>query len=183
MSLDDIQFLKSHSFKQHYTFIIDSKDRNYIDNPYPNSYTIYFTEPFKNVFGLEVIDASVPRTMYNVDKNNNTLFYYVGSIDNIETLNYTKIELDIGDFSLPQLIQLLNKKLVDLKIESLSTPPDVKNKIAFTSSQPFVLDMNNSTLRDTLGFNLSQNVDSGFFTKITDPNITKDKNKFRYFIS
>ena len=74
----------------------------------------------------------------------------------------------------------MNKKLINLKIESLSTPPDVKNKIAFTSSYPFVLDMNKSTLRDTLGFNLSQNVDSGFFTKITDPNITKDKNKFRY---
>lgn len=184
MSLDDIQFLKSHSFKQHYTFIIDSKDRDYIDNPYPNNYTIYFTEPFKNVFGLEVIDASVPRTMYNVDQNNNTLVYYIGNIeDNIETLNYITIELDIGDFSLPQLIQLLNKKLINLKIESLSTPPDVKNKIAFTSSYPFVLDMNKSTLRDTLGFNLSQNVDSGFFTKITDPNIIKDKNKFRYFMS
>ena len=184
MSLDDIQFLKSHSFKQHYTFIIDSKDRDYIDNPYPNNYTIYFTEPFKNVFGLEVIDASVPRTMYNVDQNNNTLVYYIGNIeDNIETLNYITIELDVGDFSLPQLIQLLNKKLINLKIESLSTPPDVKNKIAFTSSYPFVLDMNKSTLRDTLGFNLTQNVDSGFFTKITDPNITKDKNKFRYFMS
>ena len=183
MSLDDIQFLKSHSFKQHYTFIIDSKDRDYIDNPYPNNYTIYFTEPFKNVFGLEVIDASVPRTMYNVDQNNNTLVYSIGTIDNVETLMYSTIELDIGDFSLPQLIQLLNKKLSNLKIESLSTPPDVKNKIAFTSSYPFVLDMNKSTLRDTLGFNLSQNVDSGFFTKITDPNITKDKNKFRYFMS
>ena len=184
MSLDDIQFLKSHSFKQHYTFIIDSKDRDYIDNPYPNNYTIYFTEPFKNLFGLEVIDASVPRTMYNVDQNNNTLVYYIGNIeDNIETLNYITIELDIGDFSLPQLIQLLNKKLINLKIESLSTPPDVKNKIAFTSSYPFVLDMNKSTLRDTLGFNLTQNVDSGFFTKITDPNIIKDKNKFRYFMS
>ena len=184
MSLDDIQFLKSHSFKQHYTFIIDSKDRDYIDNPYPNNYTIYFTEPFKNVFGLEVIDASVPRTMYNVDQNNNTLVYYIGNIENnIETLNYITIELDVGDFSLPQLIQLLNKKLINIKIESLSTPPDVKNKIAFTSSYPFVLDMNKSTLRDTLGFNLSQNVDSGFFTKITDPNITKDKNKFRYFMS
>ena len=183
MSLDDIQFLKSQSFKQHYTFIVDSKDRDYIDNPYPNNYTIYFTEPFKNVFGLEVIDASVPRTMYNVDKNNNTLVYYVGNVDNIETLNYITLELDIGDFSLPQLIQLLNKKLINIKIESLSTPPDVKNKIAFTSSFPFVLDMNKSTLRDTLGFNLTQNVDSGFFTKITDPNIIKDKNKFRYFIS
>ena len=147
MSLDDIQFLKTHSFKQHYTFIIDSKDRNYIDNPHPNKYTINFTEPFKNVFGLEVIDASVPRTMYNVDVNNNTLLYFVGNVEtditNVELLNYTKIELDIGDFSLPQLIQLINRKLIDLKIESLSTPPDVKNKIAFTSSKPFVVDMNN----------------------------------------
>ena len=184
MSLDDIQFLKTNSFKQHYTFIIDSKDRNYIDYPHPNNYTIQFTEPFKNVFGLEVVDASVPRTMYNVDKNNNILYYFVGDdISNVELLNYTKLELDIGDFSLAQLIQLLNVKLLNLKIESLSTPPDVKNKIAFTSSKPFVLDMNNSTLRNTLGFNLSQNVSDGYFTQLTDIKITKDNTKFRYFVS
>jgi hypothetical protein len=188
MSIDDIQFLKTNSFKQHYTFIIDSTDRNYIDHPHPNNYTIQFTEPFKNVFGLEVIDASVPRTMYNVDKHNNTLYYYVGDdidyiINNLESLTYIKIELDIGDFSLSQLIQLLNIKLIDLTIESLSTPPDVKNKIAFLSSKPFVLDMNNSTLRNNLGFNLSQNVNDGYFTQINDLLITKDITKFRYFIS
>lgn len=187
MSIDDIQFLKSKSFKQHYTFIIDSKDRNYLEHPHPNNYTITFTEPFKNVFGLEVIDASVPRTMYNVDKNNNKLYYYVFSndeqLDDINGINFTEVVLDTGDFSLSQLIQVLNRKLVDLKIDSLSTPPDVKNKVYFESSRPFILDMNKSTLRNTLGFNLSQNVDDGYFTKITDSKITGDINLFRYFIS
>lgn len=186
MSIDDIQFLKSKSFKQHYTFIIDSKDRNYLEYPHPNNYTITFTEPFKNVFGLEVIDASVPRTMYNVDKNNNKLYYYVYSNTDqldIKDITFTELILDTGDFSLSQLIQVLNRKLVDLKIDSLSTPPDVKNKVYFESSRPFILDMNKSTIRNTLGFNLSQNVKDGYFTKITDSNITNDINLFRYFMS
>lgn len=186
MSIDDIQFLKSKSFKQHYTFIIDSKDRNYLEYPHPNNYTITFAEPFKNVFGLEVIDASVPRTMYNVDKNNNKLYYYVYSDTDqldIKDITFTELILDTGDFSLSQLIQVLNRKLVDLKIDSLSTPPDVKNKVYFESSRPFILDMNKSTIRNTLGFNLSQNVKDGYFTKITDSNITNDINLFRYFMS
>ena len=186
MSIDDIQFLKSKSFKQHYTFIIDSKDRNYLEHPHPNNYTIVFSEPFKNVFGLEVVDASVPRTMYNVDKNNNKLYYYVFNTKeqkDIKDINFTELILETGDFSLSQLIQVLNRNLIDIKIDSLSTPPDVKNKIYFESSRPFILDMNKSTLRNTLGFNLSQNVDDGYFTKITNSDITTDINLFRYFKS
>ena len=119
MSIDDIQYLKSNSFKQNYTFLIDSKDRDYIKNPHPNHYTIEFTTPFRNVFGLEVLDASVPRTMYNVDVNNNILYYYVEQDANVTTqqltlnlinqnIQFNKIEFENGDFSLSQLIQHFN---------------------------------------------------------------------------
>ena len=138
MSIDDIQYLKSNSFKQNYTFLIDSKDRDYIKNPHPNYYTIEFTTPFRNVFGLEVLDASVPRTMYNVDVNNNILYYYVEQDSNVTTqqltfnlinqnIQFNKIEFETGDFSLSQLIQHFNNIIPDITIESLSTPPEVLN--------------------------------------------------------
>jgi len=194
MSIDDIQYLKSNSFKQNYTFLIDSKDRDYIKNPHPNHYTIEFTTPFRNVFGLEVLDASVPRTMYNVDVNNNILYYYVEQDANITTqqltlnlinqnIQFNKIEFETGDFSLSQLIQHFNNIIPDITIESLSTPPEVKNKVKFISSKQFIFDMNNSTIRNVFGFNLSQNVSSGFFTSIVEPSIISDINKFRFFIS
>ena len=37
---------------------------------------------FRNIIGMEIIDASIPRTMYNVDTENNSIYYYIGTDDN-----------------------------------------------------------------------------------------------------
>ena len=87
MSIEDVQYLKNNSIKQSYTFLVDSKDRDRVIYPNPNEYVITFSTPFKNVIGLEVIDASIPRTMYSIDVNNNTLYYYLGSDDDEIILN------------------------------------------------------------------------------------------------
>ena len=117
--------------------------------------------------------------MYNVDVNNNILYYYVEQDANVTTqqltlnlinqnIQFNKIEFETGDFSLSQLIQHFNNIIPDITIESLSTPPEVKNKVKFISSKQFIFDMNNSTIRNVFGFNLSQNVSSGFFTSIVE---------------
>ena len=46
-------YLKNNSIKQHYTFLIDSADRDRDKYPNPNKYTIDFTVPFKNVIGMD----------------------------------------------------------------------------------------------------------------------------------
>jgi hypothetical protein len=73
MSIEDINYLKNNSIKQNYTFLIDSTDRDRDKYPNPNKYVVDFTVPFKNVIGMEIIDASIPRTMYNIDVENNLL--------------------------------------------------------------------------------------------------------------
>jgi len=78
MSIEDINYMKVNSIKQAYTFIIDSSDRDRNVYPNPNNYVIDFSTPFKNVIGMEIIDASIPRVMYTVDVDNNELYYYVG---------------------------------------------------------------------------------------------------------
>jgi len=88
MSIEDINYLKNNSIKQHYTFLIDSADRDRDKYPNPNKYTIDFTVPFKNVIGMEIIDSSIPRTMYNIDYENNELFYYIGK--NKNDINITR---------------------------------------------------------------------------------------------
>lgn len=188
MSIDDIDYLKSNSFKQSYTFIIDSEDRDHIIYPSPNNYTVSFTVPFKNVFGLEVIDASVPRTMFSVDKYNNTLFYsiYDGDVDNVEIAPiFKKVVISEGDYTVARLVLELNTHLKDddIYVESVSNPPDLKNQIRFVSnSNSFILDMNNSTIRSTLGFNLTQNtLGLGLFRQVQT--ISLDKTKYRYFHS
>ena len=206
MSIEDVDYLKSNSFKQSYTFLVDSKDRDYIQHPHPNNYTVHFTVPFKNVFGLEIIDASVPRTMYNVDYHNNILYYaIVEHFENDNTpidknqleTNINKITVSPGDYSITSLMKEINTKIEQyitqqiqdghnhdyfFKIESVSTPVDIKNKIRFVSDQSFVLDMNRSTIRDILGFNLTQNVYTVNSHKFI-PGISNDPTMFRYFYS
>jgi hypothetical protein len=79
MSIEDINFMKANSIKQAYTFIIDSSERDRNMYPNPNNYVVNFSTPFKNIIGLEIIDASIPRAMYTIDIDNNDFVYYVGN--------------------------------------------------------------------------------------------------------
>lgn len=88
MSIEDVDFMKQHSIKENFTFIIDSSKRNKTEYPNPNNYSITFDMPFKNVFGIEVLDVSIPKTMYNIDINTNILKIYINTTKNsIEDLN------------------------------------------------------------------------------------------------
>jgi hypothetical protein len=78
MSIEDINYMKENSIKQAYTFIIDSSERERDLYPNPNNYVVNFSTPFKNIIGMEIIDASIPRAMYTIDVDNNELYYYIG---------------------------------------------------------------------------------------------------------
>jgi len=194
MSIDDIQYLKQNSFKQSYSFIIDSKDRNYLDFRDPNNYTITFDEPFKNVFGLEVIDASVPKTMYNIDKYNNKLFIKINKPNNSDFIHKTikndefdAFQIKEGEYSISTLIKQINNEIYkqyqnDIKINALSTPPEITNKIQFKSQYQFILNMNKSTINKSLGFDLTQNDNQNIHFEYI-PEISNDITKYKFFLS
>jgi hypothetical protein len=79
MSIEDINYMKENSIKQAYTFIIDSSERDRNMFPNPNNYVVNFSTPFKNIIGMEIIDASIPRAMYTIDVDNNEFYYYIGN--------------------------------------------------------------------------------------------------------
>ena len=79
MSIEDINYMKENSIKQAYTFIIDSSERDRNLFPNPNNYVVNFSTPFKNIIGMEIIDASIPRAMYTIDVDNNEFYYYIGN--------------------------------------------------------------------------------------------------------
>ena len=79
MSIEDINYMKENSIKQSYTFIVDSFDRDRNMYPDPNNYVINFSTPFRNIIGMEIIDASIPRAMYTIDVDNNEIYYYIGN--------------------------------------------------------------------------------------------------------
>lgn len=176
MSIEDIDYLKKNSIKESFLFIVDSKDRDYLKYPDPNYYSIKVNTPFKNVIGIEVIDYSIPRTMYSLDIYNNNLFIYIANSPNdfivnngLDPLNanmniFTKFEMNIGNYNLltfmPTFNSLMIKKNIEdsinypspIEIITYSNPPELTNVITFTCQKPFILNMSDSSMAETLGF-------------------------------
>ena len=166
MPIEDVDYLKAKSIKQNYVFLVDSKDRDRSVYPTPSEYLVRFDTPFLNVCGLEVLEATIPRTMYNVDVANNTIRFciYVDGFSGERT--FTTNEVTIGDYSLQTLVPALNQVMkmqvlghangvvAGITVAPLSSPPDLRNIIVFTCPYPFILDMQGSTIAETLGFDL-----------------------------
>jgi hypothetical protein len=187
MSIEDIHYLKNNSIKQTCVILIDSKNRDLNVYPNPNDYVVFFNVPFKNVIGFDIIDSSIPRTMYSVDKYNNSLFIYIHPTTDIETFNnvinnldnknnkdptfnsiFTEIIIAPGDYSLLAFIEEFNNQIKNIflpkyfpnntdklfQINSLSDPTSIKNTIQFICTNPFIINMGDSTIAETLGFYL-----------------------------
>lgn len=179
MSIEDIDFLKKNSIRENYLFIVDSKNRDYLRYPDPNNYEVIFNVPFKNVIGFDIIDASIPRTMYSVDKYNNSFYFYIANspTDNLvanglDTVNtnmniFTKIDIPPGNYTIQTFLlnfnTIMNAKTIEdninvsspIQIVNYSNPPELTNKIIFTCKKPFILNMYDSTIAETLGFSLN----------------------------
>lgn len=67
MTIDDVDYLKENSYQDSSIIFVDSGLRDYTLWPTPSEYGIIFDQPFKNVYSIEILDATVPTTMYNVD--------------------------------------------------------------------------------------------------------------------
>jgi hypothetical protein len=71
--IEDIQYLKENSQLDSAVVYIDSQQRDRRYYPTPGTYTVSFDAPFKNVVGFDILDASIPTTMWNIDRYNGTL--------------------------------------------------------------------------------------------------------------
>lgn len=77
MPIEDVQHLLDNSVGETVQVFVDSAMRRREFHPRPSEYTLTFREPITNVYGVEVLDASVPATSYNVDTHSNELLTYV----------------------------------------------------------------------------------------------------------
>lgn len=168
MPVEDIDFLKKNSIKETFVFLVDSKDRNRIAYPDPSEYVVEFQTPFRNVIGLNLVDSSIPRTMYNIDKYNNSVsfFIYSDSFD-LTLLNeshFKKVYLSTGDYSIQTLIVELNNKLkmhlnntsslpeIGITASATTNPPDIENRLQFICPYSFIFDMKDSSIAEFIGF-------------------------------
>ena len=79
MPIEDVDYLLKNSEEEHIVMLVDSRDRDPRVHPYPNSFDVVFPEPFKNVTGVEVLNTSIPRTMFMLDSHNEVLVVHTGT--------------------------------------------------------------------------------------------------------
>lgn len=132
--MDDVQYLLTSAKEESYLFVVDSRARDASVFPTPSEYDVTFASPFRNVFGLDVLDATVARTEYIVDSTTNTLDFIMNhpvslsGPDDSSAWNQGRwvtaavdgagdrtpkrtVTLDPGDYNLPQFVEHLNTKL------------------------------------------------------------------------
>jgi hypothetical protein len=164
--MEDISYLQKHTNPDGtYIFLVDSRTRELENHPAPAEYTVKFKTPFRNVYSVQLLDASIPRTEYSVDTINNKF-----SISNIDGTSKTTISVALGDWDTFQLSQQITLALAEggwghIVCEPLSGTeagqPEITNKLIFKSQvltsnvetvDHFELDMGpDSTMRTVLG--------------------------------
>lgn len=154
MSIEDIDYLKENSVKNNYIFFSDSKNRDKVAYPTPSEYTITFVQPFRNVYSIDILDASIPRTEYFVESYTNSITFQIANN------SYTTVYIDPGNYNslslsdiiTHTLIQNVNGIDVNITCTDVSSPASIKGTFKFECSLSFRFDMSHSTIAEILGF-------------------------------
>ena len=177
MSIEDVDYLYKNSIKESSIILVDSSNRDKSVYKKPNSYTLEFIQPFKFVYGVEILDSSVPRTMYIIDSNNDTLFFFT-------SVSEYEMKLDHRDYTLEDFISEINQKLghIDnhdtiqaIQAYSVSIPASDVSKIFFSNnnsgidvSHKFYILAFKSNMRETIGLDENTISNSSDYDQITD---------------
>jgi hypothetical protein len=154
--MEDVDAMKTRFKEESYLFVVDSAKRDKYAYTSPSEYTIQFNAPFKNVLGIELLDATIPRTEYVVDESCNTLVYTVTGSDK------KTATVPPGDYNLLQFCQTLSSLIEGgLAVEPVSAPYAQTSTLKFTCTQGFQLHIAESTMRRQLGFSGTEKTVSG----------------------
>jgi hypothetical protein len=123
MPIEDVNYLLRNSQKESALFFIDSTKRNRQFYPTPAEYVIDLEEPVRNVFGIDILDATIPNSMYNVDVHNNVM-RLVTIDDGSGTCSYDDFSAEITEMSFnPIFASMINTTTKDHKIVVVSNDP------------------------------------------------------------
>ena len=176
MPIEDIDFLYQNSIKENIIILVDSSKRNKLLYPNVSEFQIDFIEPFNFVYGIEVIDTTIPRTTFMID-NYNDEFLYKEGFDILNNDSYNSIKFINQDFSTAEtFFQRINEQLVEYteafeinnyenKFDNSIVEQRTKSDypiIRFINKQPFLFDMNNSSMFNILGFDQYPKIEDSY---------------------
>ena len=178
MSVEDIDFLKENCIKESIIVLVDSKDRDMRRYPHPGEFQVDFVEPFTFVYGIEILDTTIPRTMFMIEEGINSSFVYncgnwynifsesSQQVVNFATQDFTSVDSFLN--SITEQIQLY-ESLNGLNIASsnfelffdFDTNPQARHTRANQnhpilraySKVPFFINASRSTSKEIFGFN------------------------------
>jgi hypothetical protein len=177
MPIEDLHYLYNNSVKESIIILIDSDKRDKLTWKEPSEFQINFDEPFKLVYGIDVLDISVPRTMYGIEDHNNILRFTVGNKVNVlDTSAYNELSVDSRDYSLQEFIAIMNESPLNtnnIKVATIIENIEENRNSVLTFSntdnppKPFVFDMKGSTIASNIGFNsLAQSKKEHLYAKV-----------------
>lgn len=105
--------------------VISSSDRNRDEFPDPNNYKIHLKDDYTDVSELQLLEASVPASQYNVNSNNN-VFYFSEKVFNEDGAYYE----ENTDFSDDNIFKI-SLATGNYEEKILTTSPD-KDRLATT---------------------------------------------------
>lgn len=71
MSIEDVDFMIQNCDKDSLVLFIDSAQRDKRFYPNPEEYVVNFDQPIRNVFGIDILDATIPCSLWNINDANN----------------------------------------------------------------------------------------------------------------
>jgi hypothetical protein len=120
-----------------YVFV-DSRTRDTTLYPSGNAYTVYLTNPLKNIFRIDLISAKVPNTLYNLTSGTSVL-----------TINSTNVSLAPGYYSASTLASELTNtgNMAGTTVFYISS----EGKYLFYAGSSFTVKANTTEMATLLG--------------------------------
>ena len=164
MPIEDIDYLYDNSIKENIIIFVDSAKRDKDLYPKPSEFQIDFIEPFNYVYGIEILDTTIPRTMFMIEPTNNKLYTKYG-YNMLSTQGMYLHEFRTQDFAAAAaFFQRINTQLDPVLIidNNDNVFQDSNNSVRLFSDYPivrfvsyeypFYMDMKRSSMYNLLGF-------------------------------
>ena len=157
--MEDVDIMQASARREHHLAIVDSTTRDQTLCPHPSNYFVEFPKPFKNVFGVELVDAYLPRSMYTVDEFNNEIVFGI-YVDNV--LVKSKFTFVPQNYNISTLIEALSSsvgvttgdgEVVNLTVSAHSADdPTRTSRLQIVSDYRFVIWSSQSSANEVIGF-------------------------------
>ena len=127
---------------------VTSTNRDTVRFPYGNSYTLYLTTPIKDITNVELLYASVPNTMYNVN-NGTDVIGFTDTLNTVDNVVLTTIPVGFyGSTTLASAIFNATSYYSGVSVSYLSG----EGKFLFTRATSFTMNVMTQELASLLGF-------------------------------